>query len=276
MPLRTGLLVLIATSAAAAQDPINEQLISLSSVLEVRSPAYTAYEPGSFIIFEGGPLVLTVTLSNFTERDLLIRSGRSDWTEALSVAVRRLEDDSQLASPKPTRVIRARANERPSVSRIRARQADANQFVIQGLQPFEPGNYVIEVQIHESELHASAGKTRNILKREVRFKVVAPRTRLERADQLLQRSTDALSAGKFALARQLAQQVLELKPDSIAALSDLASSYRREGNCTAARPFLNRILDLINSDGDPELNVSPVARRDIGIAVQGRLAQPCP
>lgn len=253
---------------------IREEFLSLSAIIETRTPSYSRLDTDEgFVVFGPEGCVLSISISNFTGRPVAL-SRRTDWTEALSVSVSRYFGRDQ-SDDRRGRLRRA-SNQIRSQTTVEARRSVSDRFVLETDGEMEPGEYGITVQLNEDGLSDTAKQSGNILKREIKLRVVDPRSTLEQIDRLLQMSTQAMRSKQYDVVRRFAAQIISLKPDSIPARSDMGLSYLAEKNCAAAKPVLTEAIDLLQSGRDPELKISESARQELRWAIRDRLAQECP
>lgn len=257
---------------------VREEVLSLSAAIEVRRPAYSRV-PGDegFVVFGPGTYVLSIAFSNFTDRPVSFKPNRKDWSEGLSIELKRQSTgDEQSFVSRGARLRRPANQSTQAIARVDARRSISDRFILDTENALEPGEYRITVQLDEDELEATARLSRNILKREIKLRVVDPQSPLERMDQLLQLSTQAMTSGQYVAVRKLAAQVLTLNPQSIAARGDIGDSYLAQKNCAGAKPVLLEAINLLQTGGDPDLKVSQSAREEAGLVIADRLAKQCP
>jgi hypothetical protein len=252
-----------------------DQLVSLSAFIDVRGLDYSHDSTtDATVTYMPGPYNISVSLGNMTETPLVFRRERRDWSESLSMTVRR-SDQSQLQPLPGARLRRSPGSQRHAVTQIEARTVAREQFMLDMPQPFQPGEYRLIVQVNETELNASARRFKNILKHELVLRVVEAASPLERLDRFLQLSYQAARADQHAQSRQWAHQALALNPQSIAALSDIGQAFLAEGNCVEARTFMTRVRDLLTSGADPGLRLLQSARQELDWAMRDNLAKRC-
>lgn len=257
---------------------IREEFLSLSASIDLRTPAYNRTETDEgFVAFGPGTLVLSISLSNATDRSVTFKSNRKDWSDGISIDVKRQGDAGvQLAEPRGARLRRASNQLNRGIARLDARRSLSDRFVLDTDNVLEPGEYRIVVQFSDDELDETARQSRNILRREIKLRVVDPQSTLEKMDQLLQLASQAMSSGQYAVVRTLAAQVLTLNAESVAARSDIGQSYLAQKNCASAKPVLIEAIDLLSAGRDPDLKLSESVREELRWGLRDQLAKACP
>lgn len=257
---------------------IREEFLSLSASIDIRTPAYSRSEADEgFVAFDSGTIVLQISLSNFTNRPVTFSLNRKDWSEGISIDVKRQGDaDVQLAERRGARLRRASNQLNRGIARLDARRSLSDRFVLDTDNVLEPGEYRIVVQFSDDELDETARQSRNILKREIKLRVVDPQSSLEKMDQLLQLASQAMKSGQFAVVRKLAAQVLALNTESIAARADIGQSYLAQKNCADAKPVLTEAIELLEAGRDSDLKLSESVREELRWGLRDQLAKACP
>jgi len=263
---------LIAQDAPAFQ----EHLVSVSVTLSVRTLSYTSTSgPDIITVFSGGAQFVSVSVANSTENQVVFDG--SDWTEALSLNVRRIDvaSGATVGVPEVSGLERA-GSTRPTATTLESGKSVTDRFVLVGSDQLSPGNYLITVQLDPQRLDPVARQYLNILRRQVSLRVATAVTEAENLDRLLQLAFAARRDGQPQLVRQYAASALNLNATSILAFSDLAGSYWDQNECAAARPHYQRMLELLDANADPQWRAPASTRKAMGDEVRMRLAKPCP
>jgi hypothetical protein len=252
-----------------------EQLLTLAVGVDERSMSYSFDRDGTKTVFVDGPYHLIVTLGNATNHTVSMRPGRQDWSESVRFTARPVETVNGMATDRADIKV-SRASTRSSIRSVEAKRMVSDPYTIVSSRPLDVGEYLFTVEIDESELSQEARQYRNLLRREIRLRVAKPTNDTEIVEQLLQLSSRAMASRQFAQAREIASRVYRLNPDSIPAMSDVANAYLKEGNCVAAKPVLQRMIDILDSGRDAELAVSKPARQELAWAIRGQISKSCP
>lgn len=200
--------------------------------------------------------------------------GRPSWLDSLSIRLTCLSCPEP-GSPTTLGPESARANRNPDGSlELPAGQNVRVSFALTA-SALQPGRYELSASVPPAALDPDARRLNNLLMREALFEIRAPRSDLEVVESYLQLSHTLSQQGRHGDARETAERALEIKPNSIAATTDIGARWLHEGNCARATPVLQRSIDAIERGEDPDLRMSEHTRQDWAAALRGMLRSRC-